>query len=270
MQLFLSQFVMAQRRNLPRAGFQSLTRPGGESLPGSSGVHLTPGLDRPKNSTPQPYNPGEPAVNMGLVRWEKKKMPLRIWISPGLKLPDCPFEEIQATRVDLVFNMLQQPEPFMGMEVAPGWTPEINDIVAAGFEEWREFESEGLISFGFTDDPRNAHVLVFFTDMFKEASGPGGLNVGGITSAQIFPYAQAQQLKIAQKPVVLELAIGINSTEGRLRGASAHEFGHALGIKAHSPFREDLMYVDRIVEELSPADKATFRLLYRKTPQYVL
>ncbi|MBI4533249.1 MAG: matrixin family metalloprotease, partial [Candidatus Melainabacteria bacterium] len=142
--------------------------------------------------------------------------------------------------------------------------------VASGFEQWREFESEGLISFGFTDDPRKAHILVFFTDAFQDASSPGGVGVGGITSAQIYPYSQAQQMKIAQKPVVIELATMINSTEGKLRGAAAHEFGHALGIKAHSPYREDLMYVDRIVEDLSPSDKATFRYLYRQVPQYVL
>jgi len=260
----------AQARNLPRAGFQTFSRPGGEDLPTSSGLHLTPGMDRPKNAGPQVYNPGEPAVNMGLVRWEAKKMPLMIWISPGLKLPDCPFAEIQATRVDMVFNMLQQDSPFLGMETAPGWTPEVNEVVAAGIEEWREFESEGLISFGFTEDPRRAHILVFFTDAFREASSPGGINVGGITSAQIYPVAQAHQINIAQKPVVVELATMVNSTDGKMRGASAHEFGHALGIKAHSPYRDDLMYVDRVVEELSPSDKATFRYLYHHPPQFVL
>lgn len=260
----------AQTRNLPRAGFQSIMRPGGSNLPSASGVHLSPGLNRAPNAPAELYNPGEPSLNMSLVRWEQKKMPLLIWISPGLKLPDCPFEEIPATRVDTVFEMLQQPDPFAGLEVAAGWTPEVNYVVAAGIEEWREFESEGLFSFGFTDDPRKAHILVFFTDMFREAASPGGISVGGITSAQIYPYEQAQQMKIAQKPVVIELSTMINSTENKMRGASAHEFGHALGIKAHSPYREDLMYVDRIVEELSPVDKAVIRYLYRRTPAYVM
>jgi hypothetical protein len=268
--LVIPQDLPAQTRALPRSGFQSLSRPGGESLPYSGGLHLTPGENRKPGAGPQIYNPGEPAVKMGLVRWEKKKMPLMVWISPGLKLPDCPFEEIQNTRVDMVFNMLQQPDPFVGMEAAPGWTEETNYIVASGFEEWREFEAEGLISFGFTDDPRKAHILVFFTDAFREQNGPGGISVGGITSAQIYSYAQAQQIKIAQKPVIIEMATMVNSTDSKMRGASAHEFGHALGIKAHSPYREDLMYVDRVVDDLSPSDKATFRWLYKRTPGYVL
>jgi predicted Zn-dependent protease len=53
-------------------------------------------------------------------------------------------------------------------------------------------------------------------------------------------------------------------------GASAHEFGHALGIKAHSPYRDDIMHENRIVNQLSPADKTTIRNLYRSKPAYVM
>jgi predicted Zn-dependent protease len=269
--LLCTEESRAQTRNLPPAAFQSFTRPGGEALPGSGGVHLTPGLDRPRGAAAQVYNPGEEAVNMGLVRWEKKKMPLLIWISPGIKLPDCStFAELQATRVDTVFEMLKQPQPFVGLETARDWVPETNYAVASGIEQWRQFEGEGLISFGFTDDPRQAHILVFFTDGFRDSGGPGGVAIGGNTCAQIYPYAQAQQVKIAQKPIIIELATGINYSEERMRGASAHEFGHALGIKAHSPYRDDIMYADRVVNELSPSDKATLRFLYHKAPDYVM
>ncbi len=235
------------------------------------GMHLTPGMDRPKNAAAQVYPPGEPSQNGGLVRWEAKKMPLHIWISPGLKLPEKPFEEAQATRVGEVFDMLCSPQadPFAGMKTAIDWTPQTNDVVASGIEMWRRFQDEGLISFDFVDDPRNARILIFFTDSFHDANSPGGTSVAGNTSAEIFSYAQAQQINIAQKPVVIELSTTINSSEGRMRAAAAHEFGHALGIKAHSPYREDLMYVDRIVEQLSPSDVATFRWLYHQTPQWV-
>ncbi len=264
----------SQTRKLPKAGFPVILRPqAGEpdSLPSSMGVHLTPGESRTPSNVAHPYNPGEPSLNMSLVRWEPKKMPLKIWISPGLKLPDVPFNEIQNTRVDMVFEMLRSSEnPFLGVGQAPGWVEETNYQVAAGIEQWRRFESEGLFSFGFVEDPRDAHILVFYTDAFKDAAGPGGINVGGITSAQIYPLAQAQQIKIAQKPVIIELALSINHTPERLRASSAHEFGHALGIKAHSPYRDDIMYVDRVVEDLSPADIATIRKLYHSTPGYVM
>jgi hypothetical protein len=198
-------------------------------------------------------------------------MPLLIWISPGLKLPDCPFEELQSTRVDEVTQMLlSQGDPFSQLTQAKGWLPEMNDQVAAGIEQWREFEGEGLFSFAFTDDPRMAHVLIFFTDAFRDATAPGGIMVGGITSAQVYPVSQAKQMKIAQKPVVIELSTLVNSTEEKMQGASAHEFGHALGIKAHSPYREDIMFADRIVNHLSAADKATIRFLYHSQPQFVM
>jgi predicted Zn-dependent protease len=263
-------------RNLPKAGFPVNTQQGGggSALPRVNGLHLDEGVDRtPAQSRgpAQPYNPGEQAVHWERVRWENKKMPILIWLSPGIKLPDVPFDQIQSTRVDMVNTMLRtQENPWLGLSQAVGWTPEINDQVAAGIEEWREFEREGLFSFAYTDDPRQAHVLIFFTDSFKDAASPGGINVGGITSAQIYPVAQAQSIKIGQKPVIIELSTMVNSTPERMYGASAHEFGHALGIKAHSPFREDIMFVDRVVTHLSPADKATIRYLYRNTPQWVM
>jgi predicted Zn-dependent protease len=112
--------------------------------------------------------------------------------------------------------------------------------------------------------------VIFFADAFRDADAPGGIMVGGNTAAQVYPYSQAKQMKIGQKPVVIELSTLVNNTASKMQGASAHEFGHALGIKAHSPFREDIMYADRIVDHLSGADKATIRYLYHSQPQWVL
>lgn len=269
-------------RRLPSAGFQTRSGPVGSSaLPRVNGLHLMDGVDQgtapmpihsvgAANQDNGPYNPGEQAVNWQRVRWEAKKMPILIWISPGLKLPECPFEQLQATRVDLVTQMLQQENPLATATQCPGWLPEMNDQAAAGFEQWREFEKEGLYRFAFTDDPRNAHVLVFFVDNFKGSSGPGGISVGGNTSAQIYPYAQALKVKIRQKPVIIELSTMVNDVPQKMQGASAHEFGHALGIKAHSPNQWDIMNVNRVTNVLSPADKATIRYLYHSTPQWVM
>jgi len=268
-------------KNLPKASFNSYSQqPGGgggsnnssgSALPLSTGMHLSPGLERRRNAPVERYDPGEPTLHMQLVRWEQRKMPLLVWISPGLQLPACSFDQLQSTRVEQVSDMLRDPSnPLASMPQAKGWTPEINDQIAAGIEQWRGFQNEGLFSFMFTDDPHNANVVVFFVDSFKEADSPGGIMVGGNTSAQVYPVTQAQQMKIAQKPVVIELSLLVDSTDQKMQGAAAHEFGHALGIKAHSPYREDIMYADRVVDHLSPADKATIRYLYRSKPQWVL
>jgi predicted Zn-dependent protease len=278
----------AQTRKLPKASFPVLARPNSpldngsaagtlngttqsdSSLPSSAGLHLTEGLDRKKGAPIEPYNPGEPDRSMARVRWEKKSMPLLIWISPGLKLPDCSMAELKNTRVDYVTQLLQTADPFIGMGQAPAWTPQMNDQVATGIEQWRQFENEGLFSFAFTDNPRNAHICVFFTDTFKDGNAPGGIAIGGNTCAQIYPVSLAHSMNIRQKPVIIELSTLVNSSAQKMIGAAAHEFGHALGIKAHSPYRDDLMYEDRVVDALSEADKATIRWLYHQEPQFVM
>lgn len=262
--------VAAGPRRLPPAGFQvRSTQETAQPLPHVNGVHLSEGEDRPANAPAEVYNPGEPTANWALVRWDIQKMPLKVWISPGLKLPDIPFDQIPSTRVDFVTQLLNTPNGLGGLEHAPGWTEHTNDVVGAGIEQWREFADVG-IQYGFVDNPADAQILVFFTDSFKDASGPGGIAVGGVTSAQIYPLMQARSIKIRQKPVVIELSTMINGTDERMFGASAHEFGHALGIKAHSDKRQDIMFRDRIVNYLSPSDKATLRYLYTKQPNYVM
>jgi predicted Zn-dependent protease len=271
-------------RNLPRAGFGygngSLNSAAGQPLPKVNGLHLDEGVQQnvPQSmggfrggGQGQPYNPGEEMVKWQRVRWDSKKMPLLIWLSPGLQLPDLPFSQIQSQRVDMVTQMMvASPNWWQALPQAKNWTPETNDQVAAGIEQWREFEKEGLFSFAFTDDPNHAHIQIFFVDNFKESDAPGGIAVGGITSAQIYQAAQAASMRIRQKPVIIELSTNVNMTGQRMQGASAHEFGHALGIKAHSPNREDIMNVDRVVDFLSPSDKATIRWLYHQPLQWVM
>lgn len=257
--------------NLQRATFQSFSNPGNsEPLQPASGLHLTPGYERTQGNMSQAYPPGEPSLNMALVRWEQKKMPLKIWIAPGLKLPDLPFSELQKVRPDQVYEMLCRPDGLDGLEHVPNWTEDCNYQVAAGIEQWRQFQNEGLLSFGFTTDPRQAQILVFYVDAFRESTTPGGIMVGGNTCAQVYPIAQAEHVNIQQKPVIIELSTLVNSSPEKMMGAACHEFGHALGIKAHSPYRDDVMYENRIVNQLSPADKQTLRGLYRSRPAYVM
>jgi hypothetical protein len=273
--------LAAGTRRLQPATFQSYSSGGGSSGPlqPSTGLHLTDGVERRPGTNPTPYNPGEPSLNMALVRWEPKKMPLRVWISPGLMLPDLPFSELQKVRPDQVYGILTAPcdpatnpngDPFFGMPQASSWTPETNNEVQAGIMQWKQFEKEGLFSFDFVEDPRQAQIMVFFVDVFRDSTSPGGIMVGGNTCAQLYPLSQALSINIQQKPVIIELSTRVNETPEKMIGATAHEFGHALGIKAHSPYREDIMNENRVVTQLSAADKATIRRLYHTKPAYVM
>jgi len=47
---------------------------------------------------------------------------------------------------------------------------------------------------------------------------------------------------------------------------TTHELGHSLGIFAHSPNADDIMFGDPVVPELSPRDRATAELAYHTEP----
>jgi len=280
------------KRKLPKAGFQPLMRTGtpgvgysgngggGQQLTGGSmGMHLVPGLDRGNRASASDwYDPGEPDLRMQWVRWEPRKMPLKVWISPGLELPPLPFQQLKATRVNTVAQMCfsnSPTNPFAALNQVNGWNDEMGEAVAAGIEMWKPLEQEGLFSYDFTANPKEANILVFFNQNFEGATEPGGISTGGYTCAQAIPYAKiAEALKEGKHPltppVVMELSLGVNHTLERLKAATAHEFGHALGIKAHSPYRDDIMHENRVVEQLSQADKNTIRRLYRSRTQWVL
>jgi predicted Zn-dependent protease len=242
-------------------------------LPQVNGLHLLEGINRKAGAAPQVYPPGEPSLGMNLVQWDKQRFPLKIWISLGKKLPEIPFNTLKDTRPDEVYQMLANPNSIWELPEASGWSQDMNTVVANGFEQWREFENEGLISFGFVDRPQEANILVFFTDHFVDDTSPGGISAHGITCAQVFDVniinnAKALQKPIPKHPVVIELKV--NPDLYQLAADATHEFGHALGIKAHSPFREDIMYENRQVPVLSPSDKATLRWLYHQKPQYLM
>jgi hypothetical protein len=267
---------------LPKAGFPVLTRDrGGVTSAGSSGgaaggalplvngLHLNEGMDRRPGEGMNSYDPSEPG--QPTVRWDQRKFPIKIWISPGQQLPPLPLKIAENDRPTRIHNMLQDPRTYGKFEDLPqckGFRPEMCDTVAEGIEAWRDLHNEGVVKFAFVDYPQDADVLVFFTDIFPDSTGPGGNRVGAHTTGRAYTAQQIQsfmQQGLARVPVIMEF----NVTEdiNKMQAEAAHEFGHALGIVAHSPYREDLMYLYRIVDTPSPADKATLRALYRSTPQ---
>ncbi|MBY0359329.1 MAG: matrixin family metalloprotease [Candidatus Obscuribacterales bacterium] len=271
MGLFPFCAAWAQSKALPKANFGNYSTD--NELPQAAGLHLAPGLNRKAGAPAEIYNPGEPSLGMKLVQWDRRRLPLKVWISMGKKLPEESFATLQASRPDEVYQMLVEPKSIWELPDCPGWTQDMNVAVANGIEQWREFENEGLISFGFVDRPEDANVLVFFVDHFVDADSPGGISVHANTSAKVFDanvirQALAGGKMIPRYPVVIEMQV--NPELYRLQADAAHEFGHALGIKAHSPYREDIMHENRQVDILSASDKATLRWLYRQRPTFLM
>ena len=129
--------AFAQKRALPSAGFGNYTGANSNNLPAAGGVYLNEGLDR-KGAGSEVYNPGEKNLGMKLVRWAPRHMPLKIWVSPGKKLPEEPFNELVAHRSDEVRDLLlSNPRAFLDLPQCPGWTPSMSQAVASGIEQWR-------------------------------------------------------------------------------------------------------------------------------------
>lgn len=264
--------VNAQSRALPKAGFNNYS---GAALPNAGGLSLQQGDSRPAGAPPQVYNPGEPTLGHKLVHWEAKYMPLRIWISPGKKLTEEPISQINAQRPQEVLALLKADPTFSSLAACSGWTPSLNAAVQSGIEQWREFQNEGLFSFEFVDDPTKANIFVFWTERFVGDEGAGGVSTAGNTVAVLYDANEVRAKEASYggqlpgTPVIIELRSN-NETYDKLQARAAHEFGHALGIKEHSPFNEDLMCVNGIANTLSTSDKATIRWLYKQRPQYVM
>ena len=268
--------AFAQTRALPKANFNNYSNNGGNALPSGAGLSLQEGMDRPRGAPAEVYNPGEPSLGHKLVRWEPRFMPLRVWISPGKKLKDEAISIINQNRPQEVLALLRSDPALSSLEQCSNWNPEMSSAAAVGIEQWKEFQNEGLLAFDFVDDPSQANILLFWTDGFTGDEGVGGVSTGGNTVAVLYDAKEVHAKEalaggrpLQGTPVIIELRAA--DSFDKLQARAAHEFGHALGIKAHSPYNQDLMCVNGIAKQLSGADKATIRWLYRQqTPLLML
>ena len=256
-------------------------------LPRVDGLHLDGCAQVRRPGDAQWYDPIDEKLN-AYVRWNQRCFPLKVWISDGRHLPDVSWDDLVEDRVPRVLQMLMRdPRAFAQLPQVDGWSDDFAQATADGFERWRELDKLGVVKYGFVDYPDQADVLVFYTNQFVGAQGPGGTDVHGQTYGMKFtPQQVAEKLRRGERsvPVVIELKVQpslrkfadqpdaapiADDTElERLRADAAHEFGHALGIIKHSTDFHDLMYVNRMVPAPSTADKAVLQWLYKRAPTY--
>lgn len=263
---------MAQTRALPKAGFSNYSA-AGRPLPQGSGLSLEEGVDRPAGAPAEVYNPGEPTQGFALTHWEKRFMPLKIWISPGKKLQDEDISIINKQRPQEVWELVNS-GAISSLPQCSGWSPQMNQAAYNGIMQWKEFQNEGLFSFEFVEDPKLANIVLFWAERLTGDEGVGGISTRGNTAAILYPANQVHQAEASTgkpvhgTPVVIELVV--DESYGILQARAAHEFGHALGIKAHSNAKQDLMYVNQHSPLLTESDKATIRWLYRQPPKFLM
>lgn len=141
-----------------------------------------------------------------------------------------------------------------GKRVA-GWTPQMKALVTHATSAWQK-ATGGKVRFMITSQPDNADIVVRWQRDFQD-------NILGVS-----PF-QATGDTIIRSDVTLAMyypgsSVVIPTSE--LQGIAIHEFGHAIGMKGHSPYPQDIMYYSRTGQQslaLSSRDISTINLLYK-------
>lgn len=167
----------------------------------------------------------EEAMALGAMRWNKKQMPISVYIAPGQ---------------------------------SKGYRDEFTDVLKKAFGTWAD-ASQGKISFKFDSDPDNALIHCSWTD---DPSNLANASEGGeaLPMATLDGCLMISKIKfVTTKP--LQPVIPIEY----FRTVCLHEIGHALGLLGHSSQPGDVMLAalsNNADIPLSDRDKKTLYLLY--------
>jgi predicted Zn-dependent protease len=87
----------------------------------------------------------------------------------------------------------------------------------------------------------------------------------GATDIQLSPDGQqiVRPIRVYVDPRFVSASPGVDEC---MALTTTHEIGHALGIFAHSPNTDDIMYADPVVSNLSRRDRSTAELAYHTEP----
>lgn len=136
----------------------------------------------------------------------------------------------------------------------PGYRTEMRNAINDAFTAWRT-ASGGKVRFEPTSKRENADIVVSWNSRFND-------NKLGVSPFQVMGG------KIIQSDVTLGTTMpdGSPMPYSVFRGTTIHEFGHAIGIKGHSPYPEDIMYFSTNGNQssnLTSRDKNTINWLYK-------
>lgn len=177
----------------------------------------------------EPYSQVE---NGKLMRWEKGKGPIKVWVSDGLQLPrGFVGPELDTNKCKTLYSMFERPGFFRQLETVVHYVPQYRDMVKNGINDWGWVAGEGIVSFEFVEDPTKADVLYFWCP----ESGAGSVG------RTFYPWTRTANARCIVHIETEYLRKWGSRVPTELRKTSAHEFGHVLGLTQHSSNIDDLM-----------------------------
>ena len=166
-------------------------------------------------------------TRQGIVRWSASKMPLRIYIADGNKVP--------------------------------GYEVEFEKLLRQSFLDWAK-ASNNLISFKFVDNQAGSDIQCTWTNNPKDL-----INIAEAGETNLVSNSKGivrGKIKFLTVPLVKTLPI----TKNRMRTIFLHEIGHVLGMAGHTTTPSDAMFFSLEVKDewrdLTDRDARTIQRLY--------
>ena len=157
-----------------------------------------------------------------VVHFSSARMPLRVYISDGLKVP--------------------------------GWNSGMKQSVLYAMRAWYS-ATHGKVSFTQTFNEANADIIVRWRNNFTDGIlGISPLETIGDTIVRS-DVNLAVYYPDSNQPIPME----------DLKAIAVHEMGHAIGLRGHSPFPDDIMFYSKTRQQntLSQRDINTIGMLYK-------
>ncbi len=164
--------------------------------------------------------------------------------------------------------------------VQAGATDQLTDLLYASVRQaamaWEAVSLFGDYSFALVGAPEQADVIVSWSTAVRPVEIAECLPFGGaaITTFCLtaegdrlkpFPLRNSTLMSSVRFLVTIRESEALNSA--RVRTLVTHELGHVLGIAAHSPNQQDLMFSDPIIRDAPNArDRTTVQILYQTRP----
>ncbi len=172
-----------------------------------------------------------------LMRWPKKKFPLRVYIEDGSNIA--------------------------------GYRPQFRNILLNAFYSWTD-ASGGKLTFTKASSKLESDVVCTWTKTLNaDTELPSGRPNAGASFYEEFEEAGTGNiniLKVRIKIPVRRPTDGLIVTDGEMKCTCLHEIGHALGIDIHSPNPSDMMCrfnnAFKVRPVLSVRDVHTIQRLY--------